>query len=207
MRLNQADQSAASRDVLHLSDLPPTVTWKATKLDSNSSANPASCSHLDFSGSQIVDTGQAGSQFTAPGIFVMNEVGLVSQSSMVGSIWKHSFGRPMARCIGDAFSQGAAGHLKLLTTTRLSLPHLAEYESAYRILFQLAVQGKSVRGAFDLVVLGGGRTLSLMMVMGMIGSASNQATGELDMTLIDLRLSQTIAGRAFTAGNSSGLTA
>ena len=126
---------------------------------------------------------------------------------MIGLVWKHIFAQPMTRCIGDAFNQAGAGHIKLLSTTSLSFPHLAKYESAYRVLFQIAVQGKSVRGALDLVVLGGGRTLSMLMVMGVIGSASNQATGELAMSLIDLHLAQTIAGRAFNAGSSLQLTA
>jgi hypothetical protein len=207
VRLSHADQAAASRDVLRLSDLPPTVTWTATKFNSNNSATPGSCSRLDFSSSQIVDTGQAVTQFATPGILVMNQVGLVGTSSMLGVIWKHVFARPMTSCIGDSFRQGGAGGIKLLSTTRLSLPRLAEYESAYRILFQLAIQGKNVRGAADLVVLGGERTLSMLMVMGVIGPASKQASAELVLTLIDVRLAQTIAGRAFAAGSPPGLTA
>jgi hypothetical protein len=207
MRLNHADQAAAKRDVLHLSDLPQTVKWKATKISSNSSATPSSCSHLNYSSPRIVDTGQAGSEFATPGILVMNQVGLVADASMVGLIWKHIFAQPISRCIGDAFSQGGAGHIHVLSTTRLSFPRLAQHEAAYRILFQLAVQGKNVRGAFDMVVLGRDRTISMLMVMGIIGSASNQARGERDMTLIDLTLAETIAGRSFVAGNPAGITA
>ncbi len=201
VRLDHADQAAARRDVLHLSDLPSTVVWKATKLGSNNSATPASCSHLDFSSSKVVDTGQAGSQFTTPGILVMNQVGLVATSSMVGVIWKHIFAQPITRCIGEAFSRGAGSQIKMLSSKPLAFPRLAEYESAYRILFQLAVEGKKIRGAFDLVVLAGKRTLSMLTVMGVLGPASNEATGEAEMTLIDLRLAETIAGRAFSAGN------
>jgi hypothetical protein len=206
-RLNHNDQAAASRDVLHLSDLPPTVKWKPTAFSSNEGATPASCSNLDSSSSQIVDTGRAASQFTTPGILVMNQVGLVARSSMVGLIWEHIFAQPITRCLGDAFNQGGSGHINVLTTAPLSLPRLARYESAYRIVFRLDVQGKSVRGACDLVMLGGSRTLSMLMVVAILGSARNQATGELGLALIDLRLSQIIAGRAFPAANSSRLSA
>jgi hypothetical protein len=208
LRLNQADQSAAKRDVLHLSDLPSTVKWKATKFDSNDSSGvPTSCSHLDYSSPQIVDTAQAGSQFTTPGILVMSQVGLVSQSSMIDLIWKHTFARPMTRCIGEAFSKGGAGQIKVLSTHRLALPRLAQNQAAYRVVFQLAVQGKSVRGACDLVMLGGGRTLSMLMVMGIIGAAAEQAKGEQAMTLIDLGLSEAVAARSFAADSSTALTA
>jgi hypothetical protein len=208
VRLNHADQAAAKRAVLHLSDLPPTVTWKATKLDSNDDSGvPSSCSHLDFNSPQIVDTAQAGSQFTTPGILVMSQVGLVSESSMESLIWRHTFAQPMTSCIGEAFSKGGAGQIKVLSTKRLSLPHLADDQAAYRVLFELTVQGKTVRGACDLVMLGGGRTLSMLMVMGIIGSETEQANGEQAMTLIDLRLAETMAGRAFGSGSSSALTA
>ncbi|HWE82486.1 MAG TPA: hypothetical protein VG265_12625 [Gaiellaceae bacterium] len=206
-RPSAADQAAAKRDVLHISDLPPTVPWTATKLDSPNPATPSSCTRLDYNSPSIVDTAQAGSQFKGPGMLVVNQVGLVADPGMIDVIWKHIYAQSISRCIGDAFSAGGAGHIKLLSSKRLPFPRLTRHLSAYRVLFQLTVKGMHVRGAFDMVVLGNERTLSMLMVMGIIGSASDEATGERDMTLIDLDLAEKIAGRAFSTASPAGTTA
>lgn len=205
VEINKADQAAAQHDVLHRADLPTTVKWTVASPGMNGgvSGTPAGCSGLSFDSPQVVDTGQAGSRFQAPGVMVMNQVGLVSQTGMVDLVWKHEFGQAMTRCVGEAFAQGAASRIKVLSTTPLSLPRLAQHESAYRVLFQISLRGVPVQGVFDLVALGGGRTVSMLMVMGLIGPASERANGELDMSLIDLRFAQIIAGRAFAHGSSA----
>lgn len=199
VQVNRADQATAKRAVLRLSDLPSAINgWKATKLSSNNSATPASCAQLDYTSSQIVDTGQAGSQFTTPGILVMNRVGVFAKTSTLRLVWQHVFGQPMARCLGDAVQEGGAGRVTVLSTAKLPFPRLAAYESADRIIFRLSVHGKPVRAAFDVVILGSGRTLSLLMVMGILGTAGQQAAaGAQVMTLIDLHVAQAIAQRAF----------
>jgi hypothetical protein len=209
VRLDQADQATAKRDVLRLSDLPTTVTWKKSNYNSNGSGAPPGCSRLNYSAPQIVDTGHAQSQFTTPGVLVMNEVGLVSRTGMVHLIWKHIFAQSaMTRCISAAFSQGAKVKVKVLSGKRLDLPNLAKLQSAYRIVFQLTVAGKKLRGAFDLVVMGGGRTISMLFVMGILGPASQQESGEMAMSLIDGSIAQKLAGRTFSAGSiSAGLAA
>jgi hypothetical protein len=209
VHLTHADQSAAKRDVLRISDLPKTVTWKKSSYNSNGSGTPAGCSSLNYSAPAIVDTGHAQAQFTAPGVFVMNEVGLVSNTSMVHLIWKHIFEQSgMTRCIGAAFKQGGKGKVTVLSSTKLDFPNLAKLQSAYRIVFQLRVNGKKIRGAFDLVVMGGGRTISMLFVMGILGSAGQQQSGEMAMSLIDASIAQKLAGRSFSAGSSSsGLAA
>jgi hypothetical protein len=206
---NSADQATAQRDVLHRSDLPTTVKWTTGNPDLNGagSGTPAGCSSLNYDSPSVVDTGQAGSQFQGPGVLVENQVGLMAQTSMVGQVWRHVFGQAMTRCIGEAFSQGASGRIEVLSSTPFSLPRLAQYESAYRVLFQISLRGVPVRGAFDMVVLAGGRTLSMLMVMGLIGPASEQSTGEQDMSLIDLRFAEIIAGRAFSTGTTASALA
>jgi hypothetical protein len=209
VRTNQTDQAAAKHDVLRVTDLPTTVTWTKSNYHSNGSGAPAGCSALNYSAPQIVDTGHAQSQFTTPGVLVMNEVGLVSKTSMVHLIWRHIFAKSsMTRCVSAAFSQGAKGKVKVLSSARLHFPSLANLQTAYRIVFQLTVQGKKLRGAFDLVVMGGGRTISMLFVMGILGPKSQQESGEMAMSLIDGSIAQKLAGRTFSAGSSSsGLTA
>jgi hypothetical protein len=207
VQANAADQAAANRDVLHLADLPATVTWKATKLDSPNSAEPASCKKLDYSSASVVDTGGANRQFTTPGMLVMNQVGLVAEPSMVDLVWKHTFATSISSCIDDAFSQGGAGRIKVISSKPIAFPRLTPHQSAYRIVFQIEVKGKVVRGAFDVIALGSRRTISMLMVMGILGAPAQQAIGERAMTLIDLDLAGKISARAFTSGSSSGLTA
>ena len=208
VQLSKADQASAKSDVLRLSDLPATLTWKSTKLNGGGGGTPGGCENLNYGGSQIVDTGRAQSQFTAPGLLVMNEVGLVSETTMVRLIWQHVFQQSdMARCISASFSEGAKGKLKVLSSTRISCPHLAAYQSAYRILFQIAVLGKTVRGACDFIVFGGNRTISMLFVMGILGTASQQTSGEMAMNLIDAGLVQKLAHRAFASKSSPGLAA
>jgi hypothetical protein len=207
LRPNPADQAAARRDVLHLSDLPPTVKWTASAFNSSGSGSPDSCAALNFDSQQIVDTGTAKSQFSTPGLLVMNQVGLVAQSSMVAFIWKHTFARSLTRCLTDAFNRGAAGRLTMVSTTSLPVLPLAPYESAYRLLFEARVHAVTIRGAFDVIALAGRRTLSILMVVGFAGPGSTQATLDLGMSLIDSRLAKIIAIRSFPRTTASSLTA
>jgi hypothetical protein len=208
VQTSKPDQAAAKSDVLRESDLPATVPWKASKFNDGGGGTPSGCANLDYGGTQIVDTGQAQSQFEAPGILVMNQVGLVSKASMVHLIWQHVFSQSdTSRCIRASFSEGAKGKVQVISTTRIAFPHLATYQSAYRILFQLTVQGKTLRGACDFVVFGGSRTISMLFVMGILGTKSQQASGEMDMNLIDASIGQKLAGRAFAPKSPSGLAA
>jgi len=203
VQLSAADQAAAKRDVLRRADLPTTVTWKATSYSSKNSGAAASCSRLDGNGSSVVDTAQAGSQFTAPGILVMNIVGLVATSRMLDTTWKQTFGNSPEACLRDSFAKGAGGRLKILSTTTLALPRLAHYENAYRMLFEMRVRGVTVYGACDMVAMGGERTMSLLIVGGLIGPAGERNSGEAAMTILDLRIAETLAGRAFKQGSST----
>jgi hypothetical protein len=207
VRPNLADQAAARRDVLHLSDLPPTVRWTASNFSSSGTGTPTSCGVLNFDSRQVVDTGMATSQFSTPGLLVMDQVGLVAQDSMVRVIWKHTFARSLSRCLGDAFNQGAAGRLTVLSTAPLPVFRLAPYESAYRVRFQARVHAVTINGAFDVVALAGGRTLSLLMVVGFAGPGSTRATLELGMSLIDSRLAGIIASRSFPRTAAPSLAA
>jgi len=204
-RPSTADQATANRDVLRLDDLPTTVTWKATRYSSKSSGTPASCSRLDSPGASVVDTADAASQFAAPGILAMNMVGLVETSHMLDVIWQHTFGSSPSACLRDAFAHGSAGHLKIIYSSALALPKVAPRQQAYRMVFTMNVHGVTEYGAFDMVAMGGGRTMSLLFTGGLIGPASERSTGEAAMSLIDLRIAQILAGRAFKG--TSGLTA
>jgi hypothetical protein len=207
VRPNRADQATAQHDVLHLTDLPPSTKWAATAFNAPGSGSPQSCASLDYNSRQVVDTGMAKSQFSTPGLIVMNQVGLVAESSMVGFIWKHTFAQSLSRCLGDAFNKGAAGHLTVLSTTSLPVFRLAPYESAYRVLFQARVHAVTLRGAFDLIALAGKRTLSLLMVVGFANPGNTQAALELGMSLIDTRLAQIIAARSFPPAARPALAA
>jgi hypothetical protein len=204
-RPSAADRATAKRDLLRLSDLPTTVTWKATTFSSKSSGTPASCSRLDSPGAAVVDTADAASQFSAPGILAMNMVGLVATSHMLDVSWQHTFGSSPARCLRDSFAQGSAGHLKIIDSAALALPRVAPRQEAYRMLFTMNVKGVTEYGAFDMVAMGGDRTMSLLFVGGLIGPASERSAGETAMSVIDLRLAQILASRAFKG--TSGLTA
>jgi hypothetical protein len=204
VRLTRADQATAKRDVLRLADLPMTATWKASNSSSGGSATPAGCKSLAYGGSQIVDTGHAQSQFTGPGVFVMNIVGVVSETKMMHAVWQHVFAQSnLAPCLRAELNEDGKGKLKVLSTTRLLLPRLATSETGYRMVFQMTVKGVSVRGAFDLVVMGGGRTISMLFVMGILGPSNEQASGEAAMNVIDGSLVGKLAGRAFAPPSSS----
>lgn len=200
-RINAADQAAAERDVLRTADLPTDVKWTGGTVSAGSSASSFDCASYDPSGSGLVDTGRASTKFTTPGLMVESDAGLLATRQMVSTDWKRTFVKAFVPCLRQIFARASGGSFEVVAAGQMPFAKLAEYVSAYRVVFQARVKDKTVLGVFDLIAMGGDRTEITLAVLGGIGTPANKATGEVEMSLIELRLAEILAARAFPAAH------
>jgi len=196
-KINRTDQAAARHDVLHLSDLPTTLKWTAGNINAGGSDPSFSCAGYDPNAPGLTDTGRASSTFTSPGIVVSSNVGLFATSGMVALDWKRTFVPMIVPCLRKAFEHGAGGKVDVVSVDQVGFPQLASRTVAYRVISQISLGGKPIRGVFDTIALAGDRTEVLLLVVGAVGPPADEASGEADMTIVDLRLAEILTRRAF----------
>ncbi len=184
-----ADQATARNALLKRSDLPSTVTWKGGSVKPDNSS--LSCAGYRPRSSDLVQTADAKSRYTAPGIMVESEVGLLATPRMVTLDAKRVFVPALIPCLRKTLAR----KVEVISVEQLPFPKLAQFAQAYRVVYQVEVKGKPVRLILDTVDLGSGRTEAQLTVLASL--PPDEATGEADATILDEHLSQVLSARAF----------
>ncbi|HEX4520905.1 MAG TPA: hypothetical protein VH063_15095 [Gaiellaceae bacterium] len=195
IRTKPADQAQAKSALLKLSDLPTIAQWKKAPPDSPKADDTSfSCAGFHPKESDLVTTGDASSSFTAPGTFVGSEVTILSTEQMVRLDWSRSFTSQLLPCLKHVFGKALKG-TKISSVKRVSFPHMGDQSMEYRIDYGVTVNGRSVHGALDLVVVASGRAEVTLMLLANLGAASQVSTGELGMSLIEQHLAAQVVAR------------
>jgi hypothetical protein len=198
-RIVAADQAAAQRAVVRVSDLPTNLSWKREKTTPGGGGAGSACPGYAPSTRDLVTTGQASSKFSASGITITSDADLLASRAMVGADWKRTFVPAFAGCLRKAFEQGSDRAAKILSVERLSVPRLAARTIGYRILFQVTSRGKPIRGLLDMVAMADRRTEVELFVFAALGPPAAVPAGEAAVTSIDEHLAQDIVRRAFSS--------
>jgi hypothetical protein len=199
---NPADQAAAKRGVLRLSDLPAVTSWKAehVSVGAVAAATPSpSCKGFDPKNSDLITTGHAVSQFSAPGAEVQNQVTMLSTERMVELDWQRTMVARLGPCLRQAFLRGGGG-LHVVSLQKLPFPKVAPHAAAYRLTYGIEVKGRSTVGAADFIVLAGGRFEITFFLVANLGPRSQLASGEAGMTIIERALAGTVVRRLLKPG-------
>ena len=194
LHTNAADQAAAKHGVLRLGDLPPITSWKGENVSAGHAAaasSSLSCKGYDPKDSDLVTTGQALSQFSAPGAEIQNEVTMLSTEQMVELDWNRTIVATLVPCLREAFMRGGGGGLHVVSLRKVSFPKVAPHAAAYRLVYGMKLKGKSTVGAADFIVLAGGRTEITFFLVANLGTRSQLATGEAGMTIVERELAGT----------------
>jgi hypothetical protein len=202
MHTNRTDQATAQRGVLKLGDLPPITSWKAEKVPAGQDAaasSSLSCKGYDPKDSDLVTTGHALSQFSAPGAEIQNEVTMLSSNRMVELDWKRSIVAQLVPCLREAFTRGGGGGLHVVSLAKVPFPKVAPHAVAYRLVYGMTVKGNATVGTADFIVLAGGRTEITFFLVANMGPKSQLAVGEAGMTIVERELAATVAARLLKA--------
>jgi hypothetical protein len=198
VQTNPADQAAAKHGVLRLADLPPITSWKAENVGGGGASASASsslgCKGYDPKDSDLVTTGQAMSQFGAPGAELQNQVTMLSTARMVELDWRRTITVQLQRCLREAFVRGGGG-LHVVSLRKVPFPKVAPHTVAYRLIYGMKLKGKSTVGAADFIILAGGRFEITFFLVANLGSHSQVTSGEAGMTIIERALAGTVAER------------
>jgi len=195
---NPADQAAAKRGVLRLADLPAITSWTAENIHGGggyAASSSLSCKSYAPKDSDLVTTGQAISQFSAPGAEIQNEVTMLSTERMVELDWRRTIVARLLPCLREAFLRGGGGSLHVVPLRQMRFPKVAPHAAAYRLTYGMKLKGKDTVGAADFIVLAGGRFEITFFLVANLGSGSQRASGEAGMTVIERVLAGTVAGR------------
>jgi hypothetical protein len=199
---NAADQAAAKRGVLRLADLPAITSWKAESVrggDAGAASSALSCKSYAPKDADLVTTGQAISQFSAPGAEIQNQVTMLSTGRMVELDWRRTIVAQLMPCLREAFLRGGGG-LHVVSLRKVPFPTVAPHAAAYRLIYGMKLKGKDTVGAADFIVLAGGRFEISFFLVANLGSHSQLARGEAGMTIIERELAGTVAERLLKSG-------
>jgi hypothetical protein len=209
VRVNAADQATATRAVLKLADLPPIAAWKRSGDPSSAQKGGSliSCPGYHPKSSDLVTTGEASSDFEAPGTAVQSDVTMLATPAMVELDWARTFNARFLPCLRQMFEKDAGAKLQIISLRKMPFPKVSSHAAAYRLVYGLTYKGKAMRGAADFIVVAGHRIEITLFLVANLGPASGAAAGEAGMTIIERQLASVMAGRVLAPDSSQRFTA
>jgi len=158
------DMAKAQSVVLRLGDLG--AGWTASPSTGGSGGTPR-CKGFQPNESDLVETGTADSPDLHKSFrFVSSAAGVFKTVAQAQASWDRVVRPGLLTCLGSVFDQGVSSgkvSTTILGKEKLIFPRLAPRTAAYRITFSTASQGLTLKGALDLILLGGGRIDALMI--------------------------------------------
>ncbi|MDX6438580.1 MAG: hypothetical protein QOF45_1163 [Gaiellaceae bacterium] len=183
IRFNAADQTAAKAVMLKAADLG--AGWKggATKPD----LTPDDACAMKRS--DLVLTGAARSEFTAPGAMVSSESNVLQSPGMVATEWRRSTGNAAyMACIRKEYLTADEPNVKVISFKPAAFPKLTQYSVRYRMIADFGKPGSSTRLVVDMILLGQGRTEVMLTVWAPYADRATTDRAE-------RRLAQIVVGR------------
>jgi hypothetical protein len=173
-----ADQRKAASLVLKRSDF--LAGFKRTT--TSDSGEDLDCAGYNPDQSDLTLTGEAETTFTHtggfPSVYTFSNVFVSSKDALAS--WTRSVKPALARCLGEAFREAAAGDgasVKLVSAGRMAFPKLAPRTAAFKVVLRVTVTEKgetaTVPFTIHVLALGHGRgDVGLMAMHPGVGLAS-----------------------------------
>jgi hypothetical protein len=190
-----ADQATAKRAVVQKADFAPGSGWAGGPTKAQGPTGAAARCDLDPKQSDLVETGDAESQFKykVPIVAVFSAVTVYRTERMARLSWQR--GKPLLAAYLRCSAQASLGpHAKLVSVEPIEAPAPGTYGGSLRTTFDVVSGSAKVRLILDVNVFGSGRTLFMLMQLAPYASANEAGAAE-------SRLAAAMLGRA------SGLTA
>ena len=154
-RFTAADQAAAKAVVLKAADLG--AGWKGGAQKASVEGPPA-CAGWNPKQSDLVITGAAESEFSAPGAMVSSSVQVYKTTRMIELDWQRTVMAPeVTKCVSRDVAAGLSDGARVVSMKRMSFPKLATYSARYRLVLE-DTKAESLRVLIDVVLVGRGRT-------------------------------------------------
>ena len=188
VRLNAADNAAARAATLKRSDFGSAAGWTggATKPDLTSDLE-CSTYHPDLSG--IVVTGAAASSFRNDMLGFDSQIGVVQTAAMTKRDFELSQAPGVVGCLREALERSLPNSDTIVSVGRVPFPHVATYSAAFRLVFEIAAKGQTVRIFSDAVVIVRGRTEIVL-------AATAPDAAKKSVVRAEIRLARLLAARA-----------
>ena len=177
LKPNAADQAAAKRAVVQLSDFRAGSGWKGGPTKGSSSGSPK-CS-FDPKESDLVQTADALSSFTykLPLLQIYSEATMYQTAHMAQLSWQRA--RPgllgFLRCL---IRTSLPSNAKVVSVTPMSFPRFGSFVSAYRTIFDVIAGSTKLPMIIDVEFFGTGRTIFSLMQFSPYDGADAVKAGE-----------------------------
>jgi hypothetical protein len=158
-KFNAGDQAAARAATLHRADLTPATGWIGGATAPNLSG-PPDCPNYPVDLSKFVLTGAADTRWRRLTREVNTQAEVLQTAAMVRQEWRLQVTAPGAlACLQSVLAKSfRAGGGTLVSFKRISVPKLAPYEAAFRLVAEAPLQTTKVRVVVEVVLLGKNRT-------------------------------------------------
>jgi hypothetical protein len=174
-----ADQAIAKRGVVQKADFAPGSGWSGGPTKAKDASGAASKCKLDPKQSDLVETGDAESQFKykVPIVAVFSAATVYRTERMARLSWAR--GKPLLASYLRCNAQASLGpHAKLVSIEPIELPAPGTYGGSLRTTFDVISGSTKVRLILDVNVFGSGRTLFMLMQLAPYESASQAGAAE-----------------------------
>jgi hypothetical protein len=187
IRHTKAGIARARSVLLHRGDLGG--RWSSTAAPKK--VPEPTCPGFDPALPKVVETGAASTptfQQRASGPFVSETSYAYATPGQEATAWHKLARRRFLRCVVKSLAQGPGQAVRFTVTAKhlLNLPELAADAAGYRVSATASQTGQSVGAYLDVVLLGGGQTISEISISTIQHPMSRK---------FEVRLARTVAGR------------
>jgi hypothetical protein len=181
--------AAALAATLKRADVGSATGWTGGPEKPDLSADPG-CPNFHPKQSDLVVTGAAAATYKNVGLQMHSETHVMRTPKMVQLDWQRSAQSPnFLSCARRLLAKTSTKSARFLSIRKLKIPRIASYTAAYRALVGVKTPKGTVRLAYDVVLVGHGRTeITLTTTM----PASVATT----VWIMELGIAGSLAGRA-----------
>ena len=151
-----ADQALAKKSILKIGNFTPGSGWVTAPFDSSGSGSGSSgdtpqCNNAAFNPVGEIQTGTARSSFKAPGVQVWSEADVMKTVAMAKHDAKVATSGAILACLQAATKQNLPAGMHTRSVSHLSFPAIGDWSTAYRVIFDVTSNGKTVPVQLDMV--------------------------------------------------------
>jgi hypothetical protein len=153
-----ADVAAAKAAVLRRADLGTASGWTGSTHKPDLSAT-MSCAGYAPKQADLVVTGAAEADWHHSGLEIQSVAQVMRTRGMVALDWRRTVTSPKAfSCLRSMLSRSLPSGQRLVSFSKLSVPRLAQYAAAFRMLLEVSAGGQHALVVADMAVFGKSRT-------------------------------------------------
>src|SRR4029079_13416519 len=180
--------AAALAATLKRADVGSATGWTGGPEKPDLSADPG-CPNFHPKQSDLVVTGAAAATYKNVGLQLHSETQVMRTPKMVQLDWQRSAQSPnFLSCARSLLAKTSTKTARFVSITKLKAPRVASYTAAYRALVDVTTATGKTRVAYDVVLVGRGRTeITLTTAMPLSAAATVWA--------MELAIASKLAGR------------